>query len=72
MIWWVMDVLTLLIMGMVSQVFTYVISQQIIPTKHAQSIVSIIHSKSVEKKTKNPTECRPLGCALEKTVKFSK
>ena len=51
---WVMGVFTLLIMVMVSQVFTYVISHQIIPTKYAQPIVSIIYSKSVKKKTKKP------------------
>ena len=67
----VTDVFTILIMVMVSRVFTYVTSHQIIPTKYVQFIVSqLYHSKSAKNKTNKTTEWRALGYASEKTIKF--
>ena len=67
---WVMDVFTLLIMVMVSQVFTYVMSHQIIPTKYVQPIVSIIYSKSVKKKTKKPNRMQAFRLYFRKDCKI--
>ena len=67
---WVMDVFTLLIIVMVSQVFIYIISHQIIPTKYAQSIVSIIYSTSIKKKAKKPNRMQAFRLYFRKDCKI--